>query len=751
MGQYDRFVLRGGLDTATPYLSRDPGLLTYCRNFELDTDGGYRMSQGFERFDGHPSPSGVIVQNLHMLEDITGLLPGQTIAADSGATGVVGKVDGKQIWVDTRSAIQFQTGDIIDGYHVQYVTVEPVGLTSFIPGAQRTTLLNVLPDAGFNPQPGLQAIGMLTGARVLLKEVIQTYYNYRLFVMPLEGSLQEGETLQLSNGTTGTIQTIADLEPLLASPYTPAGVWYYLSELRRSAIQMVPGTGPVRGVWELDGTVYAFRDNAGIGVMYEATPSGWSVVHLGETMTLSGITSATNPIISGDVLTGVTSGATLTVGWFGYRGTGHTEGYVSFETTTGIFQMGEDVRNQDGTVVGKVAGLPTANQLAAGGTYRFVNHNYFGGKDAYAMYCANAVNMAFTYSKSRGFSFIPTGADIDLPFDVIEHTNSLFLAMPNALLQWSAPLNPFDWSGGLGAGAFTTGSEITGLVSTPSSLIICTQKDVQALKGTDVDNFAKDLITTHSGLAIFTAKYQSQTFALTRSGITAIERTDQFGNFMDSTISEPIRDLLTPRYDLAIGATARKEKGHYIVHFENDVNILMATNQSKVIGFAQNDHGGKTVRTSNNPEGRLWFTSDDGYVYQDDVGPSNDGEERICSLRTSYSNQGDPNTRKRYRRIIITCTSDSYLLASFGFSYDKGRSEFNQNLDSGLVSSHGGRWDQSNWNEVYWDSAEYPSITSDIDGSGSDISFSLYISSRIQTPFVAEDISYEWSPRRKVR
>ena len=48
----------------------------------------------------------------------------------------------------------------------------------------------------------------------------------------------------------------------------------------RAAIQPVPGSGPVRGVWVFEGEVYAFRDTAdGTACrMYLATPSGWQQV-----------------------------------------------------------------------------------------------------------------------------------------------------------------------------------------------------------------------------------------------------------------------------------------------------------------------------------------------------------------------------------------------------------------------------------------------------------------------------------------
>jgi len=43
---------------------------------------------------------------------------------------------------------------------------------------------------------------------------------------------------------------------------------------------VVPGSGPIRGVWEYGGVVYAFRNNANgsAGVMHKSTTSGWAVV-----------------------------------------------------------------------------------------------------------------------------------------------------------------------------------------------------------------------------------------------------------------------------------------------------------------------------------------------------------------------------------------------------------------------------------------------------------------------------------------
>lgn len=50
------FELKGGLDLVTPAIALPPGRCVAAVNYEADF-GGYRRSDGYERFDGQPSPS----------------------------------------------------------------------------------------------------------------------------------------------------------------------------------------------------------------------------------------------------------------------------------------------------------------------------------------------------------------------------------------------------------------------------------------------------------------------------------------------------------------------------------------------------------------------------------------------------------------------------------------------------------------------------------------------------------------------
>lgn len=765
MAQYDRFAFSGGLDTATPYLNRQPGTLLACVNFAPDTDGGYRMANGYERFDGQPAPSETIIYNLYLATPANPatIKPGMEVHNGDDITNAwVGRVYGSNVWVDVMSGNNYAPGDhLTDGtnsYLITAVTEEAIDFRSYDPLAKRSDIMIVEPVAGRSLVPGMRMLGLTSGAEVTINKLLETVDGYWLYTTFDLGQPQPGEVMQATDTSQYIYMSGYNVEPMLSDPETPAGNFFFLSEHRRGLIKAVPGTGPVLGVWELEGKVYAIKTATGgtTSEMHVATPAGWQPVGLGNTLTWDNrpSTITDDHVGPGDILEGVTSGATLTVGWVGYTAQDHSAGYVSTNTITGTFTVGEDIKNnsQPGTpVIGKVAAAATVNVLPPTGNFRFINHNFFGGTDQFAMYAVCGNGPGWVYNEAQGFSFIPTGRDEENPFDLCEYKDHLFFAYPFGSLQHSVIGSPMDWSGGLGALVFGVGSEISSLIPAPKSLIICTIKDIQSLEGGGVDDWQKEVITQHNGIAQFTGLYQSQSFVLAQAGIVALDRTDAFGNFMDSTLSDRIRNTIVPLYPFCTGALARKDKGQYRLFYQGDTNICLSTNQGNIIGFSLFDYGGQTVRRSCNPYGRVFFTTDSGMVYHDDVGGSNDGEERTSVLRSSFANQGDPDTRKRYRRADMTLSSEAYVNFKVNFTFDKATGVPQSSIQTGLLVSGGGFWDLSNWNQVYWDATSSPTVSSDIDGIGFDISVMVFVQSRIHPSFIVEDVSLEWSPRRKVR
>lgn len=127
---YDPLVLKGGLDLTTPTLSTPPGMVKDAVNFEVSVTGGYSRIVGYERIDGHPSPSAALA--LQITVAAFSLVPavGDTLTgATSGATGVVAYVGANYVAL-TKVVGVFQVGEnLLDAGPV-------VGLTTSVGGTQ---------------------------------------------------------------------------------------------------------------------------------------------------------------------------------------------------------------------------------------------------------------------------------------------------------------------------------------------------------------------------------------------------------------------------------------------------------------------------------------------------------------------------------------------------------------------------------------------------------------------------------------
>ncbi len=83
------YPMAGGLDLLTPAIAMNPGKLFDSQNYEPEISGGYRRIDGYERYDGRPSPSSASYWIVD-IEQTGTITNGSTITgATSGATGRV--------------------------------------------------------------------------------------------------------------------------------------------------------------------------------------------------------------------------------------------------------------------------------------------------------------------------------------------------------------------------------------------------------------------------------------------------------------------------------------------------------------------------------------------------------------------------------------------------------------------------------------------------------------------------------------
>lgn len=145
-----------------------------------------------------------------------------------------------------------------------------------------------------------------------------------LVLWALEDDYQDGETLRnINDGIDFATSTSASLYRGALND-TDDQTWYTAAvNAARALIAALPGSGPVRGVWEYKNEKYAVRDNAGgtAGVLYKSDTGGWQAqsfgleiaFHTGGIRKLDFTSGGTYQVTGADVIEGMTSGATATV------------------------------------------------------------------------------------------------------------------------------------------------------------------------------------------------------------------------------------------------------------------------------------------------------------------------------------------------------------------------------------------------------------------------------------------------------
>lgn len=705
--QYFPFI--GGLDVVTPALSINPGAALTMVNFEPWYNGGYRRIDGFERFDGRPKPSAATFIGFN-IDTVAGLSLGDTVTGDtSGATGVV---------------------------------------------------CGIYDDDG-------------------------SFGSDVLAVTKVTGTFQNGETLNTSAYTIGSAPT-----ELYAPTNTLEDTYLLAAEDEyRDDIQKVPGEGEVRGIWQRNANVYAIRNNVGstAGVVHKASASGW---------TTSGITMAEYIYFDaggggaaralpaeGDTVTGGTSGATATVhrviSHGGATASNDEYGYLVLTSVSGTFQDNEKLQ-VGGTDRADADGANVAFAFSANGNYRFLNHNFFAGSSTYRTYGVNGVDPAFEIDENDIISPILFPKDsisgqpaTNDPFLIEEHKNALFFALPGGTFANAVVGEPLTINGFLGAAKYGVGDEITGMQSVVGTvLVVTTERETRGLFGDPATIGTAELdldlrlIGEKTGGKLNSVEKIDTVYGLDDLGITSIDRTDAFGDFVGATVSRLVQPLVTSLKDQLNDSTIVRETNQYRIYFDNGDCLIMyapAGDQNRKIefGFAQYPSAVKRIYNSDDENGteRTYFATDDGYVYEDRIGKNFDGEAIASYVRLAFNQVGSPSYRKRFRRADLELSSQKPLTLRFISDLSYGSSELSSGVADITVGdvqqinifAGGGFWDTDNWDEFFWDGQSISTARANITGTGENIGFLIFNESAVSRPFILQGLSLHYEVRRLQR
>lgn len=715
------YPFNGGLDVVTPALSVDPGFLLAATNFEPWFNGGYRRIDGYERFDGRFKPSQATFSGA-TVTSLSGFPFGTSGTASFAGTG----------------AVSGATGQFVEG-----VTVRG---TSFV------ALTNISGTFG-------------TGEKVIIGTSTST------------GSLTSLTSISYAPAGTGS-STFPYSSEFLANAQA-----YY-----RAQIGTVPGTGKVLGVWQNGTNIYAVRGTGTAGTpanLWRSSGTGWTQSGITYVTTMyygSGTGSAPFGTV-GSVITGNVSGATGTL----YSGVTHTTaaGYVALTGVSGTFNASEGLKT-GGTGFGTSVSGATPFTLPATGFYRWRNWNFFATSATYYTYGVNGVGPAFQIDQNNvvlpilfPLNPLTNQPSVNNPFLLEVYANTLFLALPGGIYQSSVPGQPTQFNGFLGANQFSTGQEITGLYSiTGPNLALLTAKNTQVLSGNAAANFVQSMAAEKAGAKLFSGQLLDTVYALNNLGVTSLSRTQSYGNFVGSTVSQlvqPIVNALIPNFtDSNIVRSSNQCRfyftdGSVLIMYipglgqQNKAWSAMQTGVTAQFGYGNYPLAVynicDTEDANNNEVSYFGATNGDGYVYQDRSGTSFDGAAVTSYMRTAFNNIGTPAVRKYFRRADIEINSPAQINLQFAADLSYSNSQ-NSSAVTGLVASQipvlnvfggGGYWDSVFWNQFQWDGQAISSARGPIGGSGENVSFLIFHQAITDQPFVLQGVVIYYDVRRLQR
>lgn len=240
--------------------------------------------------------------------------------------------------------------------------------------------------------------------------------------------------------------------------------------------------------------------------------------------------------------------------------------------------------------MGYLAGTMALDERAS--RYQWQLGNFFASSDTLAVYGATGAGYAF-WATPYGYGNIFTGLDvsIDVPKYVALHVNKLALGYARGSVLLSVMGEPHNFRGQDGAIEIAIGDTITGLIEMPGeTLAVFGRRSVRKITGyTDTDTVL-GTISSNTGCFDYTAVLIGQDAIYTGvHGITTLQQTASYGDFLGSRLSDKISNWLRPK--LIQGFRAFEQGGSvcaYPVRYKNQYRLVLASGEIVVVTMTSN-------------------------------------------------------------------------------------------------------------------------------------------------------------------
>ena len=318
--------------------------------------------------------------------------------------------------------------------------------------------------------------------------------------------------------------------------------------------------------------------------------------------------------------------------------------------------------------------------------------------------------------------------------------NRLVLGYKEDDIILSAKTDPRDFTGGYGD-QLLIGDEITNFRELPGEALgIFCRNSVKTLKKLEVPTstaatpdftFMVENFSRQSGAIAYSAErvLDKIVYADDR-GIIDFATTDKYGDFGAESISKKLNRIYLAKKPLITTSLVEKQVNQYRLFFSDGSAIWFTFLKDRLKGgtYVQYNTPVLTATEGEDADGYLWkfFTSNDGYVYQMDIGTSFNGDEIPTELFTAYYHYSSPRNWKQFIRMIfeITAARGQQFAVRPVFDYDS--SDFPEtNWWDPILKGFAGTWGIDEWGFFVWGGAEIQRAIHYTRGVGTNMSIEM--------------------------
>lgn len=594
-------------------------------------------------------------------------------------------------------------------------------------------------------------------------EISSGSYDYgdaagRVPVLITAGTFADGENIRIGTTVVAICDGVAvaeDAEDYALSKSYSVAAW----NVWRDMITEVPGSGPVRGVFMVNGALYAMRDNVGgtAGIMHKATAAGWVVQSFGSFIPFNTGTAA---IPEGATITGPSGSAVVdrVINNVGTYGAGDAAGYLVVHSVTGTFSAGETVTGGGGSV--KATAGATAITLPPGGRYTALEHNFYATVGTARVYVANGVGRAFEWDGAV-LAPIWTGLPdaLDKPTHIGQIAEHLLLGYATGTVQNSSIGTPLIFDALTGSMEFGLGEAVTNFISASLTVVIITGiKKVAYFSGTSADDFALKDITSESGALPWTAQQVAEPIFMDAAGIRGLSATNTAAGWALGTKTDQILKLIAAKADAGLyplASVAVPLRAQYRVFYSDGTGISLYVGRQNAEPMTF-DYG-RTIEciwSSKASTGAdvIYAGGGDGYVYRLFSGFSFDGDEIEAFVRIAYNSIKSPMFEKRFHGIECHVDSPGNIEIGVSAEFSYGSDEVVAADESSIsVPGGGGVWDEAVWDKFVWSAASQSRLRAPLRGKGENISVAFMSASDREASHTLTSLTIMTTPRRMRR